>query len=255
MRRQDHVVQLRQRVIGGQELAFEVVQPGAPDLARLERGDQRVGVVDLRSCGVQVHDAVAHFGELVLADHARRLLGHRGVHGDHVAALEELIERTRGVGGVGVIRQDVHAQAAQAPAGGAAHGTQTDEAGRPAGQLPGPVALVGDLPVAVDLARPHVLVGGDQSPRGGEEQGHGQLRHGVGIAAGCAQDGHTGRSRCRHVDVGGVAPTAGDGDDRLLVQLGSTGVTFDHDQVGALGRHPLGQLLRVVDAKLREVEP
>jgi len=63
------------------------------------------------------------------------------------------------------------------------HCAQADQAHGLAGQLPGPVALVGDLAVPVDLAGPHVLVRREQAPRGREEEGDRQLGHGVGVAA------------------------------------------------------------------------
>ena len=70
---------------------------------------------------------------------------------------------------------------------------QPDQAGRPAGQLPGPEALVGDGAVLVDLARADVGVGGHHAAGGGEEQRHGQLGHGVGVATRGTEHGYPGR--------------------------------------------------------------
>jgi hypothetical protein len=41
----------------------------------------------------------------------------------------------------------------------------------------------------------------------------------------------------------------------LLVELGAARIALDHDQVGPLVGHPVGQLPRVVDAQLRLIEP
>ena len=171
------------------------------------------------------------------------------------AARQQLVERARGVGRVGVVGEDVHAEAAQAPPQRAPDGAEAHQADGLAGQLPGPVALVGDLAVAVDLALPHVAVRRDDAAGGGEEQGHGQLGHGVGVAAGGPQDGHTGGGGGRHVDVGRVTPAAAHGDDRLLVELGAADVALHDDDGGPLGGDPLGQLGGVVDPQSGLVEP
>ena len=255
VRRQHDLGERGQRVIRRQVLALEVVESRRADLARGQGGHQRVGVVDLGAGRVQEDDAVAHFGEGVGVDHAGRLRRHRGMHGDHVGLGQQLVEGARGVVRVGVVGQDVHAEAAQAPAQGAAHRTEPDQADGAAVQLPGPVALVGNFAVAVDLAFPHVAVGGDDAAGGGEEQGHGELGHGVGVASRGAQDGDPGGGRGRHVDVGGITAAAAHGHDRLLVEVGPADVALDDDDVGALGRRPLGQLGGVVDAERGLVQP
>ena len=177
------------------------------------------------------------------------------MHRDHVGALEELVQRGGGVGDVGIEGQHVHPQTAKAPAQSPSDRAQAHQADRLAGQLPGPVPLVGDLAVAVDVTGTHVLVGRDQSTGGGEEEGYGELGHRVRVASGCSQDGDAGRRRRGDVDVGGVAAAAGHGDDRLLVELGTAHIALDHDDVGALRRHPVGQLPGVVDAELGLIEP
>ena len=229
--------------------------PAARDLARGQRGHERVGVVDLGPGRVQVDDAVAHFGERIGVDHPGRLLRHRRVHGDDVGLGQQLVEGAGGVGGVGVVGEDVHAEAAQAPAQRAPHRPEPDQADRLAGQLPGPVALVGDLPVAVDLAFPHVAVGRDDAAGGGEEKGDGQLGHGVGVASRGTQHGHPGRGGGRHVDVGGITAAAAHGENGLLVEVGAADVALDDHDVGALRRRPLGQLGGVVDAERGLVQP
>ena len=95
---------------------FEVVEARRADLARGQCGDQRVGVVDLGPGRVEVDDAVAHLGEGVGVDEAGRLRRHGCVNGDDVRTFQELVQRAGGVGRVRVVGEDVHAQAAQAPA-------------------------------------------------------------------------------------------------------------------------------------------
>ena len=160
-----------------------------------------------------------------------------------------------GVRRVGVVGQNVHAEASQAPAQGPSHRAQPDQADRPAVQFPGPVTLVGDLPVPVDLALSHVAVGRDHAARGGEQEGHSELGHGVGVAPRCAQDRDPGSGGRRHVDVGGITAAAGHGQDRLLVEVGAAHVTLDNHDVGAFGRRPLGELVGVVDAEGGLVQP
>jgi len=131
----------------------------------------------------------------------------------------------------------------------------SDEADGLTVQLPGPVALVGDFPVAVDLALPHVAVGRDHAAGGGEQEGHGELGDGVRVAARGTEHGHPGRGRGRHVDVGGITAAAAHGHDRLLVEIGPAGVALDDDDVGSLLRRPLGQLGGVVDAQRGLLQP
>ena len=45
VRREHDVVHRAQRMVGGEVLALEVVEAGAGEVARLQRGDERVGVV------------------------------------------------------------------------------------------------------------------------------------------------------------------------------------------------------------------
>ena len=71
VRCQHDVGHARQRVIGWQPLADEVVETGCRQLAAAQRVDERVGVVQLGPGGVEVDRAVAHRGELLGADHAR----------------------------------------------------------------------------------------------------------------------------------------------------------------------------------------
>ena len=47
VRGQHDLGERRERVVGRQVLALEVVEAGGGDLARRQRGDERVGVVDL----------------------------------------------------------------------------------------------------------------------------------------------------------------------------------------------------------------
>ena len=57
------------------------------------------------------------------------------------------------------------------------------------------------------------------------------------------------------VDVGGVAAARADGDEREVEDRALHAVGLDDEQVGALGRDPLGELLGVVEAQRLVVDP
>ena len=236
-------------MVRGQVFTLEVVESRRADLARGQGGHQCIGVVDLGPGRVQEDDPVAHFGERVGVEHPGRLRRHGGVDRDDVGLGQQLVEGARGIGRVRVVGEDIHAEAAQAPAQGTAHRAEPDQADRPAVELPGPVALVRDFAVPVDLAFAHVAVSGDDAAGGGEQQGNGELGHGIGVASRGTQDGYPGRGRGRHIDVGGITAAAADSEDRLLVEVSAADVALDDDDVGALGGRPLGQLSGVVDAE------
>ena len=123
MRRQHDLGERGQRVIRRQVFPLEMVESRRLlDLARGQGGHQRIGCfVDFGPGRVQEDDTVADFGEGIGIDHAGRLRRDRGVHGDHVGPGQQLVEGARGVRGVGVVGEDVHAEAAEAPAQGPAH--------------------------------------------------------------------------------------------------------------------------------------
>ena len=158
-------------------------------------------------------------------------------------------------GCVGVVGEHLHAQAAQAPAQRPPHRTQTHQPHRLPRQLPGPVALVRDLPVAVDLPLPHVAVRRHDAPGRSEQQCHRQFGHRVRVAPRGAEHGNAGGGGGRHVDVGRVAAAAAHGDDGLLVELGAADIALDDHDRGTLRRHAFGQLDGVVDAQRGLIEP
>jgi hypothetical protein len=69
-----------------------MIQPGGRDLAALQCGDQRIGVVQLGPRGIEEHHAAAHLCELRGADHADGIDGDQCVQRDDVGLLEQLIE-------------------------------------------------------------------------------------------------------------------------------------------------------------------
>ena len=177
-----------QRVPDRQVLAVEVIEAGAAEVARLQRGDQRVEVVQAGASRVQVEGAVAHRRELIGPHHAERLGRRRGVHRHDVGLGQHRFERVVGrLGRVRVERDDVHPEPLEAPAGGTPHCAQSHQADGAPGHLPGAVALVGDGTVDEDLVGPHVAVARQQVAGHGEQQRHRQLGHAVGVAARGAQ--------------------------------------------------------------------
>ena len=64
MGREHDVGHARERMVGGQPFADEVIQARGADLAAAQRVDERVGVVQLCPSGVEEHYAVAHRREL-----------------------------------------------------------------------------------------------------------------------------------------------------------------------------------------------
>ena len=200
-----------QGVIGRKVLTDEMIEAGATKVTEHQRVDQRVGVVQNSTSGVDVERALAHARELLRSHQRLGLRRHLGVHRHDVGLFEQLI---KGVGGVGVVRvigDHPHPEALQAPLGGLADRAEADEPGGAPGQLPGAKSLVGDGVVAPYLARAHVEVGAHESPVDGKEHGDGHLGHGVGVAPGRVEHGNSLGRCCGDVDVGGVASARPDG--------------------------------------------
>ena len=149
----------------------------------------------------------------------------------------------------------MHPETLEAPAQGPADGAQSDEAGGAPGQLPRPVPLVGDAAVLEDLVGPHVVVGRQRVASGGEEQGDGQLRHGVGVAPGRPEHGDASRGGGGDVDVVGVAAARADGPQGEVEHGAVHEVGLDDEHVGAFFLDTGGQLLAVVDAQGLVVDP
>ena len=92
VRRHDHVVAAEERVLG-RGLLGEDVERGAGDLARLERGAERLEVDQLAAGAVDDAHAVLHAGERRGVDPVDRLGRLRQVDRDEVGALVELVGR------------------------------------------------------------------------------------------------------------------------------------------------------------------
>ena len=156
-------------MVDGEVLALEVVEPGAAELARLERLHERVGVVERGARRVDVDRALLHAIELRGTDHAGRLGRDHRVHRHHIGFGEQLVERVRGVGvRTGRRRSRASRGPRSATSARAPDGTEADDAGGAPRDLPRAVALVGDRAVAVHLALAHIGVGGHDacgSPR------------------------------------------------------------------------------------------
>ena len=156
---------------------------------------------------------------------------------------------------VRIERQHAHADAFEPPLRGAADRAEPDDADGLAAELPRPVALVGDLPARVDLARAHVVIGGDEPAVHREHEPDRDLGDGVRVAARRAQHGDPGRGRGRDVDVVGVAATRADAQQREVENRTFDGIRFDDQQVRALGLDARRELLAVVEAQRNLVDP
>ena len=153
-------------------LALEVVEAGAAEVARLQRGDERVGVVQQRAGRVDVDRARLHRRELRRAHEPLGLGRDHRVHRHDVALGEHLVE----VVGVWCVASGLYGsnESTRMPRPSKRHFAARPTAPSPTmptvrpRELPGAVALVGDLAARVDLAGAHVVVGGHDatgSPR------------------------------------------------------------------------------------------
>ena len=148
-----------------------------------------------------------------------------------------------------------HPESLEPPLRRAPDRAEADEPGGAARELPGPEALVGDRAVTVRLAVAHVAVGADDAAVHGEEQRDRHLGDRVGVAPGRAQHRDALGRRGRDVDVVGVAPARADRAQREVEHRPLDRVGLDDEQVGALGRDPLRELLAVVDAQRVLLDP
>ncbi len=233
-----------------------MVEPGGRDLAGLQCRDEGVRVVQLRPGGVDVHGAVLHGGELLGADHPRRLGCHRRVHRDDVGLGQQVVELVRGRRVVGIERDDLHAQAREPPGQRLPDRTQADDAGGLPRDLPRPVPLIRDRSALVDAAVANVAVGLDHVAVQREEQRHRHLGHGVGVAAGGTENGDLGRGRGGDVDVVRVTAARAESDqpghvEHRLPDL----VGLDDDDRRPLRGGPLGQLVGGVEAQRLLLDP
>ena len=119
VRRDDHLLEPDQRVVGGRRLALEHVERRARHARRADRRGERPLVHDAATGAVDDPDAGLDAGELVLAEQVARVSRERGVDRDEVRPREELVELDgldavalgRLTREVGVEGDDVHAKA------------------------------------------------------------------------------------------------------------------------------------------------
>ena len=132
---------------------------------------------------------------------------------------------------------------------------EADDPDGPARELPGAVALVGDLAAGVHLARAHVAVGGNDPAVHREHQRDRELGDRVGVAAGRAQHGDPGRGRGRDVDVVGIAPARPDHLQREVEDRSLHEVRLDDQDVRAFVAQPGRELLAVVEPERDLLDP
>ena len=255
MRGENDIGHRRQRVVGGQVLAFEVVQPGAAQVSGAEGIDQGRGVVELGAGGVEVEGAGLHGGELRFADHPGGLRRHGRVHRDDVCSGEQFVEAAVGVRRVRVVGDDREAESLEPPLGRPPDRAETDDPGRPARQLPRPEPLVRDGAVLEHLPGPDVGVGPDHVAGHREQQRDRQFGDRVGVAPGTAEHGDAGLGGGGEIDVDRIAPGGGHEPHSRGEDLRADEVGFDDQRISPLGPDPLGQLGGVVDPQRVGVDP
>jgi hypothetical protein len=189
--------------------------------------DQGVLVHDPAAGGVNDPDPGLHLGELLLAEHPLGLGGLRQVDGDEVGAGAQLVERGQrrlhlggpGLGDVGVVDHDVHAECGRPLGHQSSDAAEADHPQRLAVQLD-----AGEL-AAGPLAFPQRCIGRRDLPGHAEQQSHRVLgrRQDVRLRGVDHQDAPAGGS----LDIDVVQPDAGPADDlqapalidRFLVDL------------------------------------
>ena len=92
MRGQNDVVELPQRVIGGQRLGLEHVQPGARQLAFSQRRDQGRPIDDRAAGRVDQKRGGLHQAQLALPEQMVRRAIQRAMHAHEVRASEQLVQ-------------------------------------------------------------------------------------------------------------------------------------------------------------------
>jgi xylulokinase len=253
--REHHIRHGGQRVVGGQPLAGEMVYAGGGYLSAQQRLDQRVGVVQLRACGVEEDDVVAHGLELRCADQPGGVVGDRGVQRDDVGLRQQLVETVAGLVVVRVAGDDVQAQTGKPPLDRLTDRAEADQPGGAPGDLPGPEALVGNGAVAKHVAGPHISVGGQQVPGGGQQQRYRHLGDRVGVAGRGVQHRNPGGGGGGDVDVVGVPPRRRHRPQSQLEHRTGNRITLHHNDIGTLGGYPISKLPGGVDSQRRLVYP
>ena len=227
MRRHDDGLVLEQRALGGR-LGGEDVDAGAGDPALAQRLGQRLLVDDATAGGVDDADGGLDLGQRLLADEPEGLGALGQVHGDEVALLEQLVEGDQlgaelagALGGdVGVVGEDLHAEALEPLGDELADAAEADDAD----------LLVEQLDTAVLAALPRAglerLVGRRDVAGGREQQADGELGGGGDVGGRGVDDHDAGAGGGGDVDVVEADAGAGDhlevlrGGDGLGVHLG-----------------------------------
>src|SRR5207302_5141848 len=191
-----------QRVVGGRRLLLEDVERRSRHARCASRGGERPLVHDAATGTVDDPDAGLDAGELVLAEQVTRVSRQRHVDRDEVRAGEELIQLdgldTVALGRfprqIGVVGDDVHAEAERAPRDLGTDASEPHNAQHLAEELD---ALEPALFPAAALERG---VGRGNAPRERQEQRHGVLGDGGRVAAWRVHHDHAALGRGVHVD-------------------------------------------------------
>ena len=232
----------------------------------VERGQERLLVHELPPCGVDDAHPALHAGQGLRAQQVAALARERGVQGDEVRALEQLVEPHQahalrlgqGGGHEGIVGRDLHAQGAATGGHLAADAAEPDHAQPLARQLDSGEGL------AVPPLRLHRRVGLGHVAGHREEEGEGQLRGGHEVAERRVHH-HDPEPRGRlHVHVVDADPGAAhhlkvpgrlqDSGRDLAAAADGHGVVGLHDPRELVGRHGL-LLVDLPAFRLQDLQP
>ena len=219
MRRADDVRQAKQRAFG-RGLDFEHVEAGTGDMAGLDGIGKRCLIHQTATGAVDDANAGLRLGDVVLAENAAGLVGHRHVQRDEISARQELVQLdlfdTHFLGTLGrqegVIGDDMHAEPNRLLADDAADIASADDAQRLAGDLDAHELRL--FPLA-GLGRG---VGLRQLAGNGEHERDGMFSRRDGIAEGRVHHDDAALGGSRNVDI--VDADAGAADD---LEIGRSG--------------------------------
>ena len=223
------------QILGRGRLVVQHVENGAGDGPVIEDTDQRLGVDEGGTAGIDKQGILLHGAQQLFIHEAAGGIADRQVERDHVAGGKKLFQRERGVMAVGaalvVIVADVTVEAVKNLRGGLAHGAEAHQTDPLALQLmahPGKVRRRPGDPLAVfdPLDRLEAVAHVHDDQRDNE------LRDGLVVAARCAEDRNAGFGAGGGVEVRGSGAAVTDQLQALIaVQnlLGNTVQLGDED--------------------------
>ena len=186
MKTRNHAVEFEQWMIQGRRFLIPDVEPGAADMAGLERGQQGLLVVDAAARRGDEQRAAFHPLQCARVDHAQGVLRARAMQGNDVGRRQQIVQRG-GLGAapadlllgqVGVGGQHAHAKRLCQGRHARADVADADDAEDLAADFVPHEVLARETPLV-----PEAPVAFDDSPRQREHQAERVLGDRVGVAA------------------------------------------------------------------------